>query len=338
MGHESKQGKNTMSQPFRWGILGLGNIAGQFATGLKAIPDATLAAVGSRSQEKADTFGEKFGAARRHGSYRALAEDPEVDAVYVASPHPMHKDDALLCLNHGKAVLCEKPFTINAREAEEVIAAARKNNAFLMEAMWSRFTPVWAKIRQLLAEGAIGEPRMLQADFGFQAGFDPKSRLFDPALGGGALLDVGVYCVSLASMLFGTPVAQTGLATLGATGIDEQSAFVLRYGNGELAVLSTAVRTNTPHEATILGTSGSIRVESPWWIPKVLTLSQQGKDTQRIEIPFDGNGYNYEALEVMDCVRRGETESRHLPLSETLQIMQTMDALRAQWGLKYPQE
>ncbi|MBV9849578.1 MAG: Gfo/Idh/MocA family oxidoreductase, partial [Armatimonadetes bacterium] len=282
--------------------------------------------------------GAEFGAARRYGSYEALAADPDVDAVYVASPHPMHKEDSLLCLNGGKAVLCEKPFTINAAEALQVIGTARARKLFLMEAMWTRFTPVMGKVRELVSQGAIGEVRIVQADFGFRAGFDPKSRLFDPALGGGALLDVGVYCISFASMLLGTPEQVVGTAHLGESGVDENTGILLRYPKGEIAVLAVAVRANTPQEATVIGTEGKIRIHAPFWIPRALTLSRSGQEDEFIELPYEGNGYNYEAQEVARCVGEGLMESPIMPLDETLAIMQTMDSLRAPWGLKYPTE
>jgi predicted dehydrogenase len=325
------------STPLRWGILGLGSIANQFAIGLKALPDARLVAVGSRSQDKADQFGAKYDAPHRHASYEALANDPEVDVVYVATPHPMHGEDALLCLNAGKAVLCEKPFTVNVAEAERVVGLAREKNLFLMEAMWTRFFPLMYRVRELVASGAIGEARMIQADFGFRAGFDPNSRAFSPALGGGGLLDVGVYTISLASMLFGTPNQVTGLAHLGETGVDEQAGLVLAYDSGRLAVLSTGVRINTPQSAVILGTDGRITIHSPWWKPSAMTVSAGGK-TEDVTLPFESNGYQFEALEVARCLVAGKTESEIMPLDESLQIMRTMDALRAQWGLKYPME
>ena len=323
---------------FRWGILGLGNIARKFAEGLKSVPGAELAAVGSRTQEKADKFGDEYGASRRYGTYDALAADPDVDAIYVASPHPMHKADSLLCLNHGKAVLCEKPFTINVGEAEQVIRVAREKRLFLMEAMWTRFTPLMVKVRELVRDGAIGDVRLIQADFGFRAGFNPESRLFAPALGGGALLDVGVYPISFASMLLGTPEHVTGTAHLAESGVDDNAAMLLRYPKGEIAVLATSVNVNTPQAATILGTEGKIEIHPPFWIPKALTLSRSGKDDELIELPYEGNGYNYEAQEVERCVGQGLTESPIMPLDETLEIMKTMDALRAQWGVKYPTE
>ena len=323
---------------FRWGIIGLGNIARQFATGLKSAPGAELVAVGSRSQEKSEAFGAEFGAERRYGSYMELAADPGVDAVYVASPHPMHKEDALLCLRHGKAVLCEKPFTINAAEAQEVISFARQNKVFLMEAMWTRFLPAVQKARQLVREGGVGDIQFVQADFGFRAGFDPKSRLFDPALGGGGLLDVGVYCLSFASMLLGTPEHITGTAVLGETGVDETAAMLLRYGSGAIAILSSAIRANTPQEVTIVGTDGNLKLQSPFWKATTLTFSRKGHSDEVLELPFVGNGYNYEAEEVARCVGAGLTENSQMPLDETLDIMKTMDTLRAQWGLKYPRE
>jgi predicted dehydrogenase len=322
----------------RWGILGTGNIASQFARGLAALDDAELVAVGSRTPESAAAFGEKFGAQRRHGSYAALASDPEVEAIYVATPHPLHKDNTLLCIQAGKAVLCEKPFAINAGEAQEMIAAARARGVFLMEAMWTRFLPHMVRLRELLAAEAIGEVRMLQADFGFRTGFNPQGRLFDPALGGGALLDVGIYTASLASMVFGAPERVTSMADLGATGVDEQSALIFGYSGGRLALLSQAIRTSSPHEALLLGTKGKIRVHGSWWKGAPITLSVDGQPDQVIDVPSVGNGYNYEAAEVGRCLREGRTESEVMPLDETLAIMRSLDEVRGQWGLRYPGE
>ena len=325
------------SEIINWGILAPGSIAHQFADGLKAVPGAKLLAVGSRTQAKADAFADKYGAPKRHASYEALAADPDVHVIYVATPHPGHKDAALLCLNHGKAVLCEKPFTVNAREAEEVVALARAKDLFVMEAMWSRFFPAMAHVRKLIADGAIGEVRMLQADFGFRAGVDPNSRLFNPAQAGGGLLDVGIYTLSLASMLFGTPTQVSGVAQLGETGVDEQAAMSLLYSGGRIASLTTGVRINTPHEAQILGTDGSIKLHAPWWKLAKITVNAGGK-TEELDLPYEGPGMNFEAQEVGDCLRAGKTESAVMPLDETLSLMRTMDELRRQWGLKYPME
>jgi len=318
---------------FRWGILGTGTIAGKFAEGLAATDDALPVAVGSRSRASAERFGQAFGIEHRHDSYEGLANDPAVDAVYVATPHSLHRENTLACLRAGKHVLCEKPFAINAGEADDMVLCARDNGRFLMEAMWTRFNPVTKRVRERIASGAIGEPRMLACDFGFRTDFDRKSRLFDPRLGGGALLDVGVYCVSYAHMLFGgPPEVITGTAQLGTTGVDEQSAWLFRYGGGELAVMSAAVRTNTPQEAVVTGTESRLRVPR-FWCPDRLFV---GKSEERFEIA--GNGYHYQALEVARCVRAGKLESEVMPLGESLDVMRSLDRIRAQWGLVYPME
>lgn len=322
----------------RWGILGTGNIANSFAKGLASVEDGSLVAVGSRSQESADAFADRYGAPKRHATYAGLVNDPEVDVIYIATPHAMHLENMLACLDAGKAVLCEKPFTINAAQAQQAIAHARSKGLFVMEAVWSRFLPLMDEIRRLLAAGEIGEVRMVTADFGFRTKFNPQGRLFNPAMGGGALLDVGIYPVSLAHMVLGAPKRVATLAELGETGVDEQSAYVLGYDSGALAVLSSAIRTKTPQEAMILGTEGSIRLHSPWWIPQKMTVQRSGAEPQEVEMRMTGNGYNYEIAEVQRCLRAGETESPLMALDETLATMRTMDALRAQWGLRYPME
>jgi len=326
-----------MTDTIRWGILGTGSIACKFAEGLQSASGAVLTAVGSRAQDTADKFGDKYGVPHRHGTYETLANDPDVDVIYVATPHPLHKDNSILCLESGKAVLCEKPFTINKKEAETVVTAARRKNLFLMEAMWTRFLPLMVRLRDLLSAGTIGEVRLVQADFGFRANVNPKSRLFDPALGGGALLDVGVYNVSLASMVLGAePTDLAAQAELGSTGVDEQLGCVLKYPGGRLAVLSTAIRTTTPMEATIIGTEGYVRLHSMWWRGSRMTVHTKGDDV--IDLPFEGNGYNYEAEEVGRCLRDGRLESDVAPLDESLAVMRTLDRIRAAVGLKYPME
>jgi predicted dehydrogenase len=318
---------------FRWGILGTGAIAAKFVEGLAVVDDAVAAAVGSRSPEGALRFAAAHGIARAHGTYDALAADPEVDAVYVATPHHRHRADTLLCLDAGKHVLCEKPFALNASQSAEMIARARERGLFLMEAMWMRFNPVVLRALELVHGGAIGAPRWLQADFGFRAEFDAGGRLFAPELAGGALLDVGVYCVSLAHLVFDAePEAVTSLAQLGATGVDEQSTFALRFPGGGLAVSSCAVRTNTPQEATLCGAAGTLRIPT-FWSPDRLVVN--GAE-ERFEL--GGNGYHFEALEVARRVRAGDLESPGMPLDETLAIMRTLDRIREPWGLIYPGE
>ncbi len=327
-----------MSTPIRWGILGLGTIARAFATGLTAVPDAKLAAVGSRSVFKAKEFAKEFGSPRVHGSYADLANDPDIDAIYIATPHPMHKDDAILCLNAGKAVLCEKPFCVNAKELDQVVAVARAKNVFLMEAMWTRFMPVMAKVREWLATGRIGEPRLATADFGFRCTWDPASRLLAPSLAGGGLLDVGIYTISFASMVFGPkPSRITGFAHLGETGVDEQAAYILGYPGGGLASLTCAVRTETSQGARIDGTEGRIEIPSPFWKATRAVLTASGR-TETIDAPHKANGYEYEAMEVGRCLRAGLKESPIVTLDESLALMRVLDQVRAQFGLKYPMD
>jgi predicted dehydrogenase len=327
-----------MPDCIRWGILGTGMIARAFAMGLAELRDAELTAVGSRSPERAQEFGGAFGVPHRHIGYEAVAADPDVDVVYVATPHSMHREDCLLCLQAGKPVLCEKPFTLNAVEAAEVMRAARERGLFLMEAMWTRFLPAIVRFRSLLAEGVLGEPQMLAADFGLREAPHPRRRLIDPALGGGALLDLGVYTVSLASMIFGEPARIASLAELGPTGVDEQAGILLGYGRGRLAILFTAIMTRTPTEATLMGTQGFLRIHAPMFKATRLTLARTGRGERVITERMRGNGLNYEAAEVMRCLRSGALESPAMPLDETLSIMRTMDAIRDQWGLRYPGE
>uniref|UniRef100_A0A7C1JGE5 Gfo/Idh/MocA family oxidoreductase n=1 Tax=Caldilinea aerophila TaxID=133453 RepID=A0A7C1JGE5_9CHLR len=327
-----------MSKRFRWGILGTGAIAAKFAAGVAALADQEVIAVGSRTQASADRLADQFDIPRRHASYESLAADPYVDAIYVATPHSLHHANTLLALQHGKHVLCEKPFAINAAQAQEMVNAARSAGLFLMEAMWTRFLPIMVETRRLIAEGAIGKMQMIQADFGFRASFNPASRLFDPALGGGALLDVGVYPISLTSMLLGQPSRIAAVATLGATGIDENTGILLGFPGGEVAVLYTSVRTTTPQEAVILGDLGSIRIHSPWWVGDTLTLQQALAGSEVIRCPYIANGYSHEAIEVANCVRAGKLESDIMPLDESVRIMAIMDEIRRQIGMKYPME
>ena len=323
---------------FRWGILGTGAIARQFVRGLRSVPEAEVLAVGSRSEASAAKFADKRNIPRRHASYHDLASDPGVDVVYIATPHPFHAENATLCLEAGKAVLCEKPFSVNAAEAERVVSLAREKGLFLMEGLWTRFFPLMEEVRRLVYEGALGEVRMLNVDFGFRADPDPASRLFAPGLGGGALLDVGVYCVSFASMVLGQPSGSVGISHLGETGVDEQASVVLEHEGGRLANLAIGIRATTPQEATIIGTEAYVRIHAPWWRPKAMTISRPGTEDEYVEAPVSGNGFGYEAAEVMRCLEAAKTESEIIPLDETVSVMRTMDSIRAAWGLRYPGE
>ncbi len=328
-----------MSDAIRWGLIGLGSISRKFATGFSHLADAEIYAVASRSQEKADAFGSDFGATKCYGSYEAMLDDPNVDVVYIGTPHTFHKRHTLLCLEAGKHVLCEKPFAVNQGEAQAMIDRARETNLFLMDAFWTRFFPGMIKLRQLLTDKVIGDVMLLQSDFGFRMGkVMPEHRLFNPDLAGGALLDVGVYIVQLASMVFGKqPSEIVSQVALGSSGVDELSATVFKYSDYEMATLAIAIRLNTPHSTCIMGSNGFITIPD-WWHPSEMTVNIAGQDPETLTFENAGNGFNYEAAEVGRCIRNGLTESAVMPLDETLAIVDTLDRIRAIWGLRYPFE
>lgn len=327
-----------MGKIIRWAILGTGTIATKFAEDLQSLDGATIAAVGSRSRAAAEKFGARFNIPHRYSDYASMAQDAEVDCVYVATPHPFHHENTLLCLNAGKAVLCEKPFSINAREAMEMIGVAQSKKVLLMEAMWTRFFPAMKEFRELLRTNVIGDLQILTADFGFKAEFQPQGRLFNLGLGGGALLDVGVYPISLASMIFGPPTKVCAVAALGQTGVDEQTAVTLRYDSGALAILNTTIRADTFCEATLVGTRGRIRIHSHFWKPSKMTITVEGEKERCIDLPYQGHGYHFEAAEFMNCLRDGKLESPVMSQTETISIMRTLDEVRWQIGVRYPSE
>jgi predicted dehydrogenase len=322
----------------RWGILGPGRIARKFAAGLREAEGAELVAVGSRDPGRAAAFAAEFGVPRAHGSHADLAADPELDAVYVGTPHAHHEAHTLLCLEAGKHVLCEKPLALNSAQAGRMIGAARTRSLVLMEAMWTRFLPAIAHVRDVVTSGRIGDVRMVVADFGFRAEFDPASRLFAPELGGGALLDVGIYPLNLAFMLCGEPLEIHTTANLGATGVDEEAALLLRHAGGRISVLACALRVDTPREAQILGTKGAITIGFPWWAATRISIRTGGQSPEELAFPHRGGGYTHEAEAFMALVRSGQLESEIMPLDENLAILRTMDTIRARWGMRYPGE
>jgi predicted dehydrogenase len=325
-------------RPIRWGILGTGWIASEFAGDLRLLDDAELVAVGSRSQENADAFGARFDVPRCYPTYAELVADPDVDAVYVASPHPMHVGDSLLAIEAGQAVLCEKPFTVNAAQAREVVAAAAARGTFLMEAMWTRFLPHMVRIRSLLADGTLGQVRAVYADHGQKFESDPSSRGYAPELGGGALLDLGVYPISLASMVLGDPSGVVAISEPTSTGVDMQTSMLLRHLDGSQGVLTCTMEAASPVAAVIVGTEARIEIDTTWYAPTTFrVITTAGEVTEYAE-PCAGRGMQHEAAEVGRCLRAGLLESPDLPLAETVAIMATMDEVRAQIGLRYPGE
>ena len=325
------------ARPVRWGIASTGRVAGYFAEALTRVADAEVVAVASRAQQSADQFGDRHGISRRYPSYEALADDADIDVVYVGTPHSRHYADTLLYLEADKHVLCEKPFALNQSQAATMCETARARGRLLMEAMWSRFLPAYVELRKLVAEHRIGDVRMVTASFGFRAPLDPSHRLFALELGGGALLDVGIYPVQLAAMVLGEPDHVAAVGEIGTTGVDEQIVVVMTFSGGPIAVAEAAIRTNLPCTARISGTDGAIEVPAFHHCPSFLDVSAGGPPA-RVDLPFDGNGLHYQAEEVHRCLHAGLQESPVMPLSDTRAIARTLDRARAQIELVYPGE
>jgi len=323
----------------RWGILGCGRIAGKFASDLKLVEDASLVAVGSRSLQKAEAFAAEHGAQRSHGSYEALASDPDVDVIYVATPHSHHHEHTLLCLQHGRAVLCEKAFAINSRQAAEMIMTAGARKVFLMEALWTRFLPHFKLVREMVEEGKIGRVMSMQVNFGFRPVDPVPQRIFDPALGGGTLLDIGIYNVFFVYAFLGMPDQIEAVMTPASTGVDEQLAVQFRYRDGALAQMLSSFSSNLATEADIAGEKGRIRLHHRFYEPSTsIDLFPERYDSKQ-EVPFKrepGWGYHYQVRHVHECLRKGLLESPLMSHRHTLDLMQLMDSIRKIAGIEYP--
>jgi predicted dehydrogenase len=316
-----------MNEPLGWGLIGTGGIAQSFAADLMYTESGRAAAVGSRHMDSANRFADRLNIPNRHASYEALVADPDVDVVYVATPHPMHHANALLALRAGKPVLVEKAFTMNATEAEELVATARAEGLFLMEAMWTRFLPHVAEIRRLLAEGALGEVVTVTADHGQWFAQDRDFRLFAPELGGGALLDLGVYPVSFASMVLGKPDRIVTLVDPAFTGVDGQTSMLFGYASGAQAVLTCTLFAESPTRGAIVGTDARIEIDGNFYAPTSFDVISRTGERTHFEASHEGRGLWHEAEEVARCLREGLLESPFMPLDESVQIMQTMDAV-----------
>ncbi|WP_433214000.1 Gfo/Idh/MocA family protein [Dactylosporangium sp. CS-047395] len=323
-----------MSDRIRWGILSTGSIAATFAEDLKLLPDAELAAVGSRSTESAERFAAAHGVTRAHGSWQALVEDPDVDAIYVATPHSAHYEASMLALRAGKAVLCEKPFTLAVAESEEMVATARELGVFLMEAMWMRCIPAIRRMAEMVRDGAIGEPVAVHADFGMQGPFPETSRLRDRKLGGGALYDVGIYPVTFAHLFLGRPASVQAWARMSGGGVDENTGMLFGYDSGAVAALTCSLLGDTARTGIVTGTQGRIDVKRDFFHPHGFTLWRAG-ETEEFELPYEGSGYQFEAAEVHRCLREGLLESPLVPLGETLDILRLLAEVSGIVGLDY---
>jgi predicted dehydrogenase len=321
-----------VAEPLRWGLIGTGGIAETFAADLTFTDSGRAVAVGSRHLDSANRFADAFDIPNRHASYEELVADPDVDVVYVATPHPMHHANALLALRAGKPVLVEKAFAMNAAEARDLVATARAEGLFLMEAMWTRCLPHIAEIRRLLSEGALGEIVTVTADHGQWFARDPGFRLFAPELGGGALLDLGVYPVSFASMVLGTPDRIVSLIDPAFTGVDGQTSMLFGYASGAQAILTCTSSAKSPTRGAIVGTDARIEIEGDFYAPTSFTLTTRAGDPTYFEASDEGRGLWYEAEEVARCLREGLLESPLMPLDESVSIMETMDAVLAQFA------
>ena len=329
---------NNPNDNFRWGILGCGRIANDFAECLALLPNVEIAAVASRSEERAREFSSKHNSSTYYTDYKELVSDPDVDAIYVATTHNFHKDHVLLCLEMGKHVLCEKPLTTNSDESEHLIRVAREKGLFLMEAMWTRFLPLWVNVKQWIEDGLIGELIMVKADFGFFTRHGDFGRHLNPDIAGGALLDVGIYPISLACWLFGgVPPISHSNAYITEKGVDGVSSYYLDFGKNKSALLSSSVIVHTPKDAVIVGTKGYINVPE-FWKAQQVSVYINGEEEKHHNFPYEPFGFQYEAQEVMECIVKGELESSVMPLDETQDILKLMDSFRKSWNLNYPWE
>jgi predicted dehydrogenase len=323
----------------KWGIIGAGNISSSFATALNSMEYTEVTAVASRDLERAQKFAERFQIKKAYGSYDEIVKDPELDVIYIGTPHSEHMSNAALCIMNGKSVLCEKAFTVNYKEAEYLVSLARKHKVFLMEAMWSKFLPVNQEVKRWVMEKKIGEISRIHASFGFYSEFNSNSRLYDPKTAGGALLDVGVYPLSYAIYMLGKlPDQVVSSAILGKSNVDEQNSILLHYKEGIIVNISSAITSDCGQDVVIIGNKGKIRIPSFWNARKAECFDASGKLVDTVSISFKNNGYEYEAEEVNRCLREGKMESDINSLTNTLDVMKIMDQVRADWGLVYPQE
>jgi len=320
---------------YRWGIIGLGNIARKFAESLKVIPTARLVAVASRDRAKAEAFAIDFEVERYYDNYEDLILDKEVDVVYIATLHISHASLSKACLKFGKPVLCEKPFTMNYRQAKEVYELAQETGVFIMEALWTRFIPSMKRAIEIVKKEEIGHVVSIQADFGFKAPYDPNGRLFNKDLGGGALLDVGIYPVFLCTALLGEPTSIQANAVIGPTGVDEQCSIIFEYDTGVLANLTCSIISNNTQEASINGSKSRIQIDQPFWGQTTINIFTDWKPRGLVKFEYPSNGLNYQVAEVHRCLDEGKVESDLWSYGDSLMVLRTLDRIREKIGLRY---
>ena len=328
---------NFTDDTFNWGILGPGGIARAFAKDLGFIQGHAIAAVGSRSLENAQKFAADFGGTA-YGSYEELVADPSVHALYVATPHPAHHDNVILALNAGKPVLCEKPFAVNAKQAQAMVDAAARNQVALMEAMWARFLPHYAKVREIVDSGVLGPILSIHADHGQRLADQGIARLIEPDLAGGALLDLGIYPVSFAHMILGNPSQITSSAVMTDKGVDAQTSMIFNYDNGAQAVLTTTMIEQTPCRAVVAGLNGWLEIDRTFYNPAAMRVVLNDGTVTEYPNAYKGHGLREQAEIFKQLVRSGKLESDILTWADTVNIMKSLDTVREQIGLKYPFE
>jgi dihydrodiol dehydrogenase / D-xylose 1-dehydrogenase (NADP) len=327
-----------MSKIYRWGIVGAGGIAHKFADAVNNIDNASVQAVASTSLQRAKDFAQKHSISNHYDSYEQLYSNDMVDIIYVATTHNFHCMNTIDALKAQKHVLCEKPMAVNASQVKQMINSAQSNKVFLMEAMWTRFLPMMAEVRDIINKGTIGQPQILYADFGVNFPYDPQSRIYNPNLAGGALLDIGVYCLSFASMIFGKPNNISSTVKMTKSSVDGCSTVILEYDEGQVAILFQALDLETPREAQIIGTVGSIKIHPHWMSGSDFTLKLNNGTEKRYTSDTHENGFIYQIMAVHESIKAGKTQCDLMTLNETLSIAETMDTLRSQWNFKYPFE
>ena len=324
-----------MSQTIKWGIIGLGSIAHKFAADLLITENAVLKGVASRSESKAEEFAQRYQANNYYSDYEALAQDETIDIIYIATPNTYHFENTMMCFKHNKSVLCEKPMGVNSQEVKKMIQEAQSRDLFLMEGIWTRFIPAIQKLLELIKDNQIGDIISVDANFGFRKEFDAESRLFNKQLGGGSLLDIGIYPIYISFLALGFPADIKAMARMTNTQVDRSCTMLFHYDNNSKAQLSSTFEANTTNEAFIYGTKGKIKLHAPFHQPQQITLFNYDGQQQDFKIPYRGNGYVHEIEAINQCLQQELTEHPQLSLANSLSISQIIEAIKKQIGLSY---
>ena len=320
---------------FKWGILGCGRIARSFCEDLANVQDAEVYAVASQSGNRLREFANDFGAQKQYNNYIDLVKDESVDAIYVATPHSYHKEHSILCLKHQKPVLCEKPFALDADETKKMIDVANENSTFIMDAFWVRFLPIYKDVLQMVENKTLGDLKMMRSDFGFNAPFDPMGRLYNKSLGGGSLMDIGVYPVFATLLFMGFPNEIKTISNIGKTDVDEQIAVVFGYNDGRLANMYASIEVESPVDVDLYFEKGWVRIQRTKKFFRQLIVNEKDQPQKMKTYDIQGYGLHFEAEEVMRCVREGVNESPMMPHQFTIQFLEVIDKIKAQAGISY---